>query len=163
MQQGTFVGETTDDTTDGVLKATSNGVSLDLTVPKIEHSKDPNDKYYAKTIGGLTPGSEYRGRVELRNWLEDYYVQSGYGYFYTPNAVNKPTVHSKNQPTHYGDASLTMVGNYTVGTKPAHPTELEAQISTNNGATWTGLVPSSKKLIQVVRVFPILFQTSVQT
>lgn len=146
LQEGTFLGETTDDTTDGILRATSNGTSMDLVIPSIEHSTNRNGKYYAKTIGNLTPGSEYRGRIELRNWLEDFYVQSNYGYFYTPNAVSKPTVHMKNQPTHYGDASLTMIGDYSVGTVPAHPTELEAQISTNNGVTWTALTPSQKNI-----------------
>lgn len=143
MNSGTYTGDISDDTSDGIFKISSDeGTNWSVYSSSLTHTKTKNGTYSGLSINNLTAGSKYRGQVFLNDWLNTS-IRSPNEAFYTPNSVNKPSVKTNTAPTTSNNASVSLEGTYDVGVTPAHPlTEagnVETQISTNgiNFTNWT--------------------------
>lgn len=136
MAAGTYTGDISDNLNDGVLQlSTNNGGAWSNHISNLNHTNSRNGTYAARSVGSLAAGSEYLGRVALKDWLGTW-KYSGNRVFYTPNSVNQPAVTTLNTPTTASNATAALTATYNVGARPAHASAVEVQRSTDN-STWT--------------------------
>lgn len=128
MDKGSYTGDISDVTNDGLFKLSTDGVNFFNHV-SVNHDKDKDKFYHSTTIPYLGAGTGYYGKVVLKDWLENP-KESKPSYFCTPNSVNTPTKKSETIPTTSTNASTTFEGTYTVGaTLPAHAKLVEVYLS----------------------------------
>ncbi|MFR3685768.1 MAG: hypothetical protein ACLTXM_12135 [Enterococcus sp.] len=156
MNQGSYTGDTYSNGHDGVLQLSDNGgggwsnhiTNLEYTETSTTPAKGT---YSARNLTGLTPGTEYRGRVAIKDWLGNSqyskYKDTNENIFFTPNSVNAPNVPESEMgtPTNANNATARVTATYNVGPTPAHPNEVETQIWDASLNKWI-TVDSSPKI-----------------
>lgn len=153
MKPGTYTGDISQTGNSGVVYTesynnTGSGGTKDWTIKvnNLPHTKTTNGSYGNTnppvTITGLDAGTRYRGWVRLMDYEGNLspFVESDPQYFYTTNAVAKPSVVTLTPPTTLLNAKATLSGQYTVGTisgqTPTHPDQMKVRISLDDG-NWT--------------------------
>lgn len=152
MNQGSYTGDITPTTNDGRIEVTgNNGTDTDIMASDLAHTVTTNGTYESKQLTGLVPGTRYQGTVAIKNFEGSFVYASlpskWSEYFYTTNKVNQPDVPILGSPSNMFTAKADFTANYEAGDTtgkytPAHPAELEVEISTDD-ATWTAATSSS--------------------
>lgn len=103
-------------------------------------SNTPNNKYNNYLIGGLTPGTQYKAQVHIKNFDGDTRSSQWSNQFaYTKNTIDNLTSHAPSTPTAYNNATATFTAGYQAGGNPlatitevpAHPTKVNVYLSTD--------------------------------
>ena len=144
ISKGTYKGDISDDKTDGIFEISTDKASnwtnyTNHTANKVKHTNTKGGTYEVENdrITNLTPGTEYRGRIVLKDWYGNPVKPSLNNAFYTPNNVLNPTMKSETIPTTENNAAATVEGKYTVGgVTPAHAKKVEVAYSLN-AQDWT--------------------------
>lgn len=152
MNQGSYTGDITPTTNDGRIEVTGNdGTDTDIMASDLAHTVTTNGTYGSKQLTGLIPGTRYQGTVAIKDFEGSFVYASlpskWSEYFYTTNKVNQPDVPILGSPSNMFTAKADFTANYEAGDTtgkytPAHPAELEVEISTDD-ATWTAATSSS--------------------
>lgn len=100
----------------------------------------PNNKYNDYLIQGLTPGTQYKAQVHIKNFDGDTRSSQWSNQFaYTKNTIDNLTSHVPSTPTAYNNATATFTAGYQAGGNPlatitevpAHPTKVNVYLSTD--------------------------------
>lgn len=146
MNEGNYTGDIFQTNGQGRVEVTGNdGSASDLAASDLTHSLTRNGEYDTKTITGLKSGTRYQGTVAIKDSDGTLQYASNPSkwsdYFYTKNAVNQPNSPTLGTPSNMFGAKADFTATYEAGDNtgkytPAHPNEIEVEISTDN-AIWT--------------------------
>lgn len=147
LKQGTYSGDISQTSNDGVIftESYNNGTNdKDWTarVNNLQHTTTTNGTYAATMVNGLTPGTRYRGWVQLKNFEGTVVGPIGQPagaaneYFYTKNTVSSLSTPTLNTPVAENGATAEFSVDYqAAGDHPdqpaAHPSKLKVYLSTN--------------------------------
>ncbi|MEO1770248.1 hypothetical protein [Candidatus Enterococcus ferrettii] len=147
MTGSNYVGDILEKANNGLLQVTSNnGTTAQTKVSNLSHDITTNGRYGGATINGLEAGTRYKGRTVLVDVEGNNKYSNWSNYFYTPNTVNQPGISALGIPSLGNNATADVTATYNAGNEPAHPTQVEVSISTNN-SNWsvinTGTTPAT--------------------
>lgn len=152
MNQGSYTGDITQADGQGKIELTGNsGTDSETVVNNLEHDLMTNGNYDSWLVSGLKPGTRYQGTVVINDYegIPTYASNPSKwsDYFYTKNAVNQPDVSAQTPPSNMFNAKANFTATYEAGDTtgkytPAHPDEVEAEISTDD-LTWKAIDSNS--------------------
>lgn len=158
LKPGTYTGDISPTANQGVVFTESynsgtNDKDWTARVHNLQHTTTTNGTYSAATVTGLTPGTRYRGWIQIKN-AEEVFVgpvgqPSGAAneYFYTKNTVSSLSAPTLNTPVTENGATAEFSMDYqAAGDHPdqpaAHPSNVKIYLSTD-GVSYSELTSSS--------------------
>lgn len=152
MKEGSYAGDITQTNNQGRVEVTGNdGTDTDTPVTDLGHTVTTDGTYESKAVTGLIPGTRYRGTVAIKDFEDNEKYASVPGkwsdYFYTKAKAEQPGNPVLGTPSNMFTATADFTALYQAGDDtgkytPAHPDDLEVEISTDD-ATWQAVTSSS--------------------
>ncbi|MGM0341685.1 hypothetical protein [Enterococcus sp. AZ007] len=150
LKQGTYTGDISQITNDGFVYTESynsgtNDTDWTARVNDLQHTTTRNGTYSSALINGLTPGTRYKGWIQMKN-LEGVVVGpvgqpagAENEYFYTKNTLSSLSVPTLNTPVaEHGATAEFSVDYQAAGDHPdqpaAHPNNVKVYLSTDGVA-----------------------------
>lgn len=132
LREGRYSGDISQNANTGRLEFRPQGTTAELPYYPINHDIATDGNYHTTTIptanaAHLTPGTGYEAQISFANYENNSRVWSTTNNLprtklITPNAVEPPDISQSTQPGDTNNATVSVVGKYTVGsTAPRHP------------------------------------------
>lgn len=178
LKPGTYTGDISPTANQGVVFTESynsgtNDKDWTARVNNLQHTTTTNGTYSAATVTGLTPGTRYKGWLQIKN-AEEVFVgpvgqPSGAAneYFYTKNTVSSLSAPTLNTPVTENGATAEFSMDYqAAGDHPdqpaAHPSNVKIYLSTD-GVSYSELTSSSgNPAVEEVTIDPSTKKASVK-
>ncbi|EOH93737.1 WxL domain-containing protein [Enterococcus pallens] len=151
MEGQQYFGDITQFNGGGIVTVTpNNGGILENKVTNLMHMQNQgnswNPQFYGSvTIGNLEPGTQYKGKVSIKDSIEEYRHSPWGGkdgidtFFYTKNRVMALSEPMQETPTSINGAVATFTAGYKAADSnpayvPAHPTKVKVYLSTDDNS-----------------------------